>query len=221
MIFKRLNNSGETLAETIIALSILAITITIASTVIMNSMRNLSNAKQRVIAVSIAREGIEAVRGIRDSNWLLYSDRRRQCWNHDPGTAAAAPCDPANPTPIEPGYYVVYKHTDKSWRLIFADEDRAADGSDADGIPDNDLALDRIKLSLVDVDLGTDSDGHESEDDADSDPKNDDTDMYNHKDASVTNSYGTDVQSTPFSRYIVIEYMENQPTGDSAITPSG
>lgn len=186
MIRKKLNIKGETLAETIIALSILAIGITIASTVILNSMRNLTNAKQRVVAVNIAREGIEAVRSIRDSNWLLYSDRRRLCWNHEP--SAAAPCDGSRP--IEPGVYVVYKHVDQSWRLQL----------------DNGLGL--VDLSLVDIDdTLIDSDGDE-------DFAND-TDMYNHMDPAVTTPFGLWVKGTPFSRYIVIEYLENQPATPS------
>lgn len=186
--------------ETIIALSILALGITIASTVILNSMRNLTNAKNRVLAINLAREGIESVRNIRDTNWLFFSDRRRQCWNHDPNVAT---CDGSNP--IDPGTYVVYKHTDSSWRLQLADTDLGND-SDGDTIPDNDLEL--VALSLVDIDGAFDSDG-------DGDDSND-PDMYNHMHASVTSPLGTELQTTPFSRYIVIEYLENEPDGTSA-----
>ena len=196
MIRKRLNTRGETLAETIIALSILAIGITIASTVIMNSMRNLTNAKNRVIAINIAREGIEAVRNIRDTNWLFFSDKRRQCWNHDPNVAI---CDGS--TPVPPGTYIVYKHTDQSWRLQLADENVGVD-SGTDGIPDNDLDL--VGLTLVDIDdTNVDSDG-------DGDFAND-MDFYNHMQGSVNSPLGTVVRTTLFTRYIVVEYLENEP----------
>lgn len=205
MIKKWSDIRGETLAETIIALSVLAMGITIASTVVLNSMRNMAAAKQRVVAVNIAREGIEAVRGIRDTNWLLYSDRRRQCWNHDPG--AAVPCsDGANP--IVPGVYVVYKHAPEgSWRLAFADTDRNVD-TNGDSIVDNDVDADLAKLSLVDIDVDTDSDGDTFADN--------DMDMYNHKNAGIPNTFGVEVENTPFSRYLIIEYLENQP---NAATP--
>lgn len=212
---KRFNIRGETLAETIIALSILAIGITVASTVILNSVRNLAVAKQRVIAINIAREGIEAMRSIRDTNWLLYSDRRRQCWNHDPGAGA---CNPAAPTPIEPGFYVIYKAADLTWQLEYADENRSSDGDDSDGIFDNDVAMDRIRLSLVDIDLSLDSDGIDA--DANGDFGNDDTDMYNHLDDDITSPlpYGTLVNNTIYSRYLVVEYLENIP--DPNTSPS-
>jgi len=212
MIFRKPDTKGETLAETIIALSVLAIAITMASTVILNSMRNLSNSKQRVIAVNLAREGIEAVRSIRDSNWLLYSSSRRQCWNHDPSSGV---CNGG--TPILPGTYIVYKHAPEGgWRLQLADEAPGIDsGSPPDGIPDNDLDL--IPLSLVDIDPSTDSDGEDPDESGDG--LDDDTDMYNHMLAGVTDPYGIEATTTPFSRYVVIEYLENQPGGDSSITP--
>jgi len=217
MIKKRLNIRGETLAETIIALSILAMGIALASTVIMNSIRNLSNAKSRVIAINIAREGIEAVRSIRDSNWLYYSDKRRQCWNHDP--SSVNPCDGVNLTPIIPGTYIVYKHDPEgSWRLQLADRNDAVD-SDLDGDTENDLDL--VPLSLVDIDSTVDSDNADDDDD-DGTGNADDTDMYNHMDGDVNSPFGTEVKTTPYWRYVVIEYLSNDPdplTAPSNLSP--
>jgi len=190
------NTKGETLAETIIALSVLAIGITIASTIILNSMRNLTNAKNRVIAVNIAREGIEAMRNIRDTNWLFYSDKRRTCWNNNPNMI----CDGNNP--IKPGVYIIYKKNDNSWQLINADKDTIRD-ENGDNIPDNDVDLERSKISLVDINSNFDSD-------KDGDKEND-FDMYNHKHNSATNSLGIETKTTPFTRYITIEYIKNSP----------
>lgn len=191
------NTKGETLAETIIALSVLAIGITIASTIIVNSMRNLQNAKNRVVAVNIAREGIEAMRSIRDSNWLLYSDRRRSCWNHDPSAGA---CTDGS-DPILPGTYIIYKHSDGSWRLQLADNTPGAD-SDGDLNTENDKDL--APLSLVDIDIITlDSDG-------DGDMEND-LDIYNHVDPGVSSPLGEAIEASPYIRTVRIEYMENVP----------
>lgn len=192
----RLNLRGETIAETIIALFVLSIGISVASTVIMNSIRNLTNSKNRVIAVSLALEGIEAVRSIRDTNWLFYSDQRRLCWNHDPSKGT---CDGS--TPIIPGDYIVYKYQDQSWRLQSAYAQPLVD-SNGDGIPDIDPNV--IKLSLADIDtVNLDSNG-------DGDPAND-PDFYNHMGASVDHPLGTEVLPTIFSRYVTIEYLPNQP----------
>ena len=202
------NSRGETLAETIIALSVLAIGITIASTVIINSIRNLTNAKSRVTAINIAREGIEAVRNIRDTNWLYYSDRRRQCWNHNPSEGA---CDGAHP--IIPGVYIVYKDTDHRWKLYPADPDFDNDDSDSDLIDNNDVDPSLTLLSLVDIDLGLDSNNNTDNED--------DLDMYNPDPAIIPAPFpgalGKFVRTTPFSRYITIEYLENVPGGDSTV----
>jgi len=234
------NNKGETLAETIIALSILAIGITVASTIIINSMRNLTNAKNRVTAVNIAREGIEAIRNIRDTNWLFYSDRRRTCWNHDPDLANS-PC--TGITPILPGIYIVYKDVNNSWQLESADINHLADGPDNDSILENDLDPDIIKLSLVNISDAAqptgdwDGDSQDNQTDADDDgdgildvddplPLDDQNyalnarnlgDMYNH--TTVSDFFGGRVSPTAFTRYITIEYLENQPGADSQIHP--
>ncbi len=81
-----MNRRGETIAETLIALSVLAIGITMAGTALATSLKNVSSSKNREVAVSLAREGLEAVRNIRDTNWLKYSSRRRDCWNALPGS---------------------------------------------------------------------------------------------------------------------------------------
>jgi type II secretory pathway pseudopilin PulG len=194
------NNKGETLAETIIALSILAVGITSSSAIMVNSTRNLTNAKNRVVAVNIAREGIEAMRNIRDTNWLFYSDRRRQCWNHDPSVGT---CDPADPSHIiEPGHYVIYKRNDESWRLVPADSNWSTD-TDGDTNPYNDLNPNLMRLSLTDIDASLDSDG-------DGDSTND-FDMYNHLNGT-TDPLGTEARGTTFTRSIFIEYLANDGT---------
>ncbi len=185
-------NKGETLMETLIAISVIAIGIAVASTVILNSIRYMQNAKNRVIALNIAREGLEGMRNIRDTNWLFYSDRRRQCWNHDPSTV---PCE--GDTPIIPGTYVIYRDIDHRWQLALADSDVDVD-SDGDNIPDNDLDL--APLALVDIDENVDSDGDEN-------PTND-RDTYNHVDEAL-NSLGEATQETSFKRYLQIEYLDD------------
>ncbi len=177
--------------ETLIAISILAIVVAITSTVIINSIRNMRNAKNRIVAVNIAREGIEAMRNVRDSNWLLYSDRRRDCWNHDQSPF----CDGS--TPITPGHYIVYLDSTGRWRLNSADENPDVD-SNGDGITDNDLDL--TALYFVDIDPTVDSDG-------DGDFEND-LDTYNHTEG-LDDHLGQVTQAAGFERYLNIEYLDN------------
>ena len=44
---------------------------------------NVGSVRDQIIATNLAREGIEAVRDIRDTNWLRYAGERRGCWNNN------------------------------------------------------------------------------------------------------------------------------------------
>lgn len=76
------NRSGETLIEIIMALSIIILALTSSFRLLGNAMYTKEVAKSRVIAINLAREGMEAVRYIRDYNWLYNSSKKRVCWNH-------------------------------------------------------------------------------------------------------------------------------------------
>lgn len=49
---------------------------------IFNESQKLSNStEQRIQAIQIAREGIEAFENIRDTNWILFAADYGNCWN--------------------------------------------------------------------------------------------------------------------------------------------
>ena len=99
---------GETLIEIVMSLGVLTIGIMLASTIMGSSIRNLNASKNRVIAVNIAREGLEAMRNIRDTNWMRYNSMKRDCWNHMPTLEIDEKCE-NNANPIPPGEYIIYK----------------------------------------------------------------------------------------------------------------
>jgi hypothetical protein len=194
---------GETIMETVIALSILAIGLTFSSVLISSSLRNISISKNRVIAVNIAREGIEAVRNIRDTNWLKFSGRRRTCWNNRPQDDMGAECNGG--TPINAGEYVVYKAEDGRWRL---EEFKKT-------VPPDD-PFDNSILYTVDIDPDTDTN-------RDGDKTND-SDMYNHRlsnDNDDNDALGrANAVATPFTRIIKIEYLANDGTAKISGIPT-
>jgi type II secretory pathway pseudopilin PulG len=67
------NQSGQTLIETIAAIAILVSALSSAVGLAIYSMRDNERAKAQIIAMNLAREGVEAVRNMRDTNWLLAS----------------------------------------------------------------------------------------------------------------------------------------------------
>lgn len=68
--FSKKNLGGFTLVETMIAIAILLIAVVTPISLIGNALHNLYYARDQVVAVNLAQEGIEGVRQKRDSNLL-------------------------------------------------------------------------------------------------------------------------------------------------------
>ena len=96
-------------------------------TLVLSAINAATVTKEKVIALNLAREGIEAVRNIRDTNWLKYGANMRECWNWDenwdksnnddvdsPGCATGYKAERL----IQPGYYRVdFDNTNYKWKL--------------------------------------------------------------------------------------------------------
>ncbi len=83
------NKKGFSLMEVIIAIFVITIGITGAMSLITYSISNVAISKSKIIAVSLAQEGIEVVRNIRDTNWIEDVD-----WNDglDPAVDCPGGC---------------------------------------------------------------------------------------------------------------------------------
>ncbi len=80
-------NKGFTLLEMLIALSVISVGVMAAFTL---STANLNTAKangQRILAANLAREGVEFIRNVRDTNWLRIE--------------ANLDCHPSTPTIVD------------------------------------------------------------------------------------------------------------------------
>lgn len=64
------NQKGFTLAELLITIFVFTVGILGIYLVVQNSYATINYAKNRLIAIYLAQEGIEIVRNIRDTNWL-------------------------------------------------------------------------------------------------------------------------------------------------------
>lgn len=65
---------GFTLPEVLISLSVLAMVVVSATELVVSNIRTNSDNMDTILAYGLAQEGLEAVRNIRDSNWLLGAD---------------------------------------------------------------------------------------------------------------------------------------------------
>jgi len=64
------NQKGFTLAELLITIFVFTVGILGIYLVVQNSYATINYARNRLIAIYLAQEGIEIVRNIRDTNWL-------------------------------------------------------------------------------------------------------------------------------------------------------
>ncbi len=64
------NQAGQSLIEMLIALFILVIAMTATIVLVTSSIKSGRDSINKLIATNLAREGIEVVRNVRDSNWI-------------------------------------------------------------------------------------------------------------------------------------------------------
>ncbi len=127
---------GQTLIETMVAVFILVMGITAALGLAVFSLNASSEINKQIIAIGLAREGVEAVKNMRDTNWL-HDTLSENCHNFDSGQPSNTYCyrnwlgDPSSRDTynIEPGPFVANMfvlnydiNDDKMWQLSLANE---------------------------------------------------------------------------------------------------
>lgn len=78
---KRATTKGFTLIEAVIAMGIIVVGLVALVALAWISVTSSRSANDTFVAASIAQEGIEAVRSIRDTNWLLYDSDSTTEWS--------------------------------------------------------------------------------------------------------------------------------------------
>ena len=72
------NKKAFTLIEVLIAVAVLSIVLLAATSSLVTIIRTNADNRNTIIAYGLAQEGVEAIRNIRDSDWLLGSDFRKK-----------------------------------------------------------------------------------------------------------------------------------------------
>ncbi len=85
---RRSREAGQTLVETLVAAFVLVMGITAAAGLAIYALGTSGNVIKQIVGVGLAREGIEAVKAMRDTNWLK-APLSNDCFSFDGGTA---PC---------------------------------------------------------------------------------------------------------------------------------
>jgi type II secretory pathway pseudopilin PulG len=72
---------AESLIETIIALTVIVIATTAGMTLLRTSLVGNEVIGEKIVAINLAVEGIEAVRNLRDLNYLKFGSDPDNCWD--------------------------------------------------------------------------------------------------------------------------------------------
>lgn len=75
------NPKGSITIEVLFAVLIFSMGLAGVSSLITSAIYINNSNHNRTIALNLAREGIEAVRNMRDTNWMTQSADMRECWN--------------------------------------------------------------------------------------------------------------------------------------------
>jgi type II secretory pathway pseudopilin PulG len=97
---------GETIVEVLIATVLLVSVLASAFVALTRATQTNINVQNRVVAINLARESMESVRNIRDTNWLKYSGNRREKWLCLDSVGTPDTCEGGGaPTLMVDGYY--------------------------------------------------------------------------------------------------------------------
>lgn len=191
---------AESLVEVIMAIFVVALGSAVATSLIVSALQSNAFSRDNLIALNLAVEGIEAVRAVRDANWVKFSYDKAKCWNMRPEVSDCL----ASPDPIA--------EADGSATGYTVELDLAANkyswGLPATAIPTKlDLSTvssgnDDYLLYYYDTDASVNSDGEGG--------AADDHDLL----ASATSSGGTQTGASRFYRMVTVDYPGDDPSTD-------
>jgi hypothetical protein len=113
----RFTKSWTTIIEAMIAMFIVIVWIIWVYTIYTKSQKLSTATENRIKAISIAREWIEAMQNIRDTNWILFWADPQNCWNVQDYDFHCL-WNTSGAYKIKPWDYKIYKDTDNRWKLI-------------------------------------------------------------------------------------------------------
>ena len=75
------NKKGNSIIEVVVVIVILTIWIVWTYEIVNSWQKLATTTENRIKAINIAREWLEAVTNIRDTNWIKFSSDYKNCWN--------------------------------------------------------------------------------------------------------------------------------------------
>lgn len=115
------SKKATSLVEAMIIMAIVSLWVAWVYDFFISSERLANNTSDRIKAIQIAREWIEGITNIRNTNWLLYGWDYANCWNTQGYDINCIwdvdnSTDPTS-TDIAPGSYIISQDSEFRWNL--------------------------------------------------------------------------------------------------------
>ncbi len=103
--------------EVIIAIFMVAMGSAAATSLIVSAMHSNNFSRDNLVALNLATEGMEAMRNVRDTNWLKFGYDKENCWNLRPGMPPGTDCNDADKLIFPDAYAINLNPQNYSWEL--------------------------------------------------------------------------------------------------------
>lgn len=111
------NTRGNSIIEVMVVIVILTIGIVGAYGIVSRWQNVARTTEKRIQAINLAREGIEAVQNIRDTNWILFSSDYTHCWMSNKYIASGCIDNIVPADSYSNGDYILMLDGNKRWIL--------------------------------------------------------------------------------------------------------
>jgi len=117
--YMKISKKATSIVEAMIVILIVTIWVVWMYKIYFNSTALIDSTENKIKAISIAREWIEAMTNIRDTNWLILWSDYKNCWNTLNYTNSCIwnTNTTASDIPNWSWWYIIYKDTDNNWKL--------------------------------------------------------------------------------------------------------
>jgi hypothetical protein len=111
-----LTKKATSIVEAMVVLLIVVSWVVWMYQVFWNSQKLSNSTGNKIQAIQMAREGIEAMKNIRDTNWILFWSDTPNCWNVLNYNNSCV-WDNSTTNDISAWSYRIYQNTDNKWKI--------------------------------------------------------------------------------------------------------
>lgn len=113
----KFSKKATSIAEAIIITMIISMWVVWVYNIFSNSIKFTTGIENKIQAIQIAKEWIEVIENIRDTNWIIFSSNKENCWKTLNYNATCLTTTANNIADLWSWSYIIYKWTGSKWYL--------------------------------------------------------------------------------------------------------